>query len=64
MTARDTHRLWIRHKKLIICLVHGSKVVHGRDEDVNLDHVIYAAPRLLEHGLQVLEGLSLDGGNN
>lgn len=57
----DTHGLRIRHEKLIVCLVHGGEVVHGRDEDVDLDHVVQAAPRLLEHGLQVLEGLSLDG---
>lgn len=54
-----THRLGTLGKELIICLIHGNKVIHGGDKHINLDHIRQAAASLFQHGRQVLEGLSL-----
>lgn len=54
-----THRLHFLFEELIICLVHGREVFHGREENINLQYVVEAAARSLQHGREVLKRSSL-----
>lgn len=54
-----TYRLRLEGEELIVCLIHRSEVVHGGDEDVDLENISLAASRCLKDGLEVLEGLPL-----
>lgn len=42
-----TYRLDILGKELVVCLVHGGKVVHGGQEDIDLDDILQATARFL-----------------
>lgn len=55
----NTYRLGLSGDKLVISLVHGSKVVHGGKEDVHLDNVLEVAASRFEDGREVFEDLSL-----
>lgn len=54
-----THRLGVKGEELVVRLVHGRKVGHLGDVDVDLDGVAEAAAGRLEDGGEVLEGLAL-----
>lgn len=46
----NTYRLGLSGNKLVISLVHGSKVVHGGKEDVHFDDVLEAAASRFKDG--------------
>lgn len=56
-----THRLLVPDEKLIISLVHSRKMVHRGDENIDLEDIVQTASGLCEDGLQVSQGLPLDG---
>lgn len=54
-----THRLHVLLEELVVHLVHGCKVFHGRQEDVDLEHVFEATARGFQNGSEVLQCSSL-----
>lgn len=55
-----SHWLRVPRDEFIIHLIHRCKVVHSRNEHVDLDGILQAATGLFEDGLYVFECLSLD----
>lgn len=62
--TRNSYRFWLPDEELVVDLVHGSKVAHVGEKDVNLDDVLEAAARRIEDGRQVLECLALSPGEH
>lgn len=54
-----SHRSRLPDKELVIDLVHGGKVAHICQEDVDLNDVLQTAPRSVEDGGKVLQRLAL-----
>ena len=62
MAEKQAYRFRLPGDDLIVPLVHGSKIVHGGEEDVDLDDVPEAAPGSFEDRRDVGQRLLLDLG--
>ncbi len=56
---RWAYRLDVPRDDLIPALIHGGEVIHGREEDVDLDDVLKAAASFFQDGRDVIQGLLL-----
>lgn len=56
--SRETCRFRIL-EELLINAVHGGKVIHRREEDLDFDNILQARACFFEHGREVLEALGL-----
>ena len=57
---RHTRSCWQRaREELQVSRIHSIKVLHGRDEDVDFDHVVQGGTAGFENVFEVGEGLDL-----